>query len=58
MPDKFRNKRKMEKQQKAAAKSHGHSNGGGIGAEYSEDDQHARGGMGGEYPEGHGESDR
>ena len=55
MPDKFRNKRKLEKQQKAAQKQHGHSNGGGMGGEYPEHDYRPDGGMGGEYPEGHGE---
>ena len=58
MPDKFRNKRKLQKQQKAAAKhGHGHTND-GMSHEYSEDDQHARGGMSDEFPEGHTADDR
>src|SRR5215213_4241606 len=50
MPDKFRNKRKLEKQQKAAKHGHGHSNDSGMSHEYSEQDQHARGGMGDDFP--------
>lgn len=60
MPDKFRNKRKAEKQAKGAHKhdhatDHGHH--GGMGSDYSEADHTARGEMGGEYAEGHGEHD-
>jgi hypothetical protein len=51
MPDKFRNKRKLEKQ-KAAHKHSDHTDG-GMGGEYPEKDHTAHGGMGGEYPEGH-----
>jgi|GEM_PF-4403794 len=53
MPDKFRNKRKLEKQKAAQKQAHDHSNVGGMGGEYPEEDHHARSGMGGEYPEGH-----
>jgi hypothetical protein len=55
MPDKFRNKRKMEKQKAAHKNDHAD---GGMGGEYPEKDHASRGGMGGEYPEGHSESDR
>lgn len=59
MPDKFRNKRKLEKQQKAAAKhGHGHTNDGGMAHEYSEEDQHARSGMGEDFSDGHSADDR
>lgn len=54
MPDKVRNKRKLEKQKAAQKHASGHDTG-GMGGEYPEHDQHNRGGMGGEYPEGYAE---
>ena len=59
MPDKVRNKRKLEKQQKAASKhGHGHTNGSGMSGDHHEDEQHARGGTDGEFADGHGSNDR
>jgi hypothetical protein len=57
MPDKFRNKRKAERQAKGAHKHPDEHVEGGMGGEFPERDHEARGGMGGEHPEGHPGSD-
>jgi len=52
MPDKFKNKRKLEKQK--AAHKNDHTDGGG-GGDHPERDQM---GMGAEHPAGHSSDDR